>query len=211
MKSSAHLIPQPAAGSAASELMQDIGFIVELDGIKNIFRKTMVLGTDRRENDAEHSWHIAVIAMLLEKYSSFGINMTKVLKMLLIHDIVELYAGDTFAYDAAKNSDKTGRERNAMELIKTKMSPPNAAMVSALWEEFEAKETPEAVYANAMDRLQPMLSNIHAMDGGTWREFGVRREQVLKRAEPIMKINDELYSYLISQIDANVKNGNILL
>lgn len=197
-----------------SGLFKDIGFIVELEKMKKIYRRTRIIGEKRRENDAEHSWHIAVMGMLLGGYAKQtpgrDFDVDKVVRMLLIHDIVEIYAGDTFAYDEAGGLDKREREFEAMDRIKRELSPENAGKISALWYEFEEMKTQEALLANAIDRLQPILSNIYSEDGGTWAEFGVKRSQIMRRMEPIRHFNDEIYAYLLDKVEENVRKGYIL-
>ncbi|MDO4754019.1 MAG: HD domain-containing protein [Bacillota bacterium] len=195
------------------ELMKDLEFMVELEKMKKIFRRTWIIGEKRRENDAEHSWHIAVMGMLLGKYvrekDGQVADMDKVVKMLLIHDIVEIYAGDTFAYDQVGSVGKREREIEAMELIKEKLSPENAKMIGDLWTEFDEMTSGEAIFANAVDRLQPVLSNIYADDGGTWSEFGVTRSQIMKRIEPIESFSAEIYAYVLEKIEENIRKGFI--
>lgn len=181
------------------DLFKDIEFIVELEKMKNIFRRTMIIGSNRRENDAEHSWHISIMALLLEKYSINKVDINRVIQMLLIHDIVEIYSGDTFAYDNVLNKDKLQRELNAMEIIKSKLSFENREKVENLWHEFEDKITNESKFANAMDRIQPMLSNIYSGNGGTWTKYDVKIEQVLKRMEPIKDFNMEIYNFILKK------------
>lgn len=196
------------------DLFKDLDFTIELEKMKKVYRRTRVMGEERNENDAEHSWHISVMAMFLWKYMDEGIrseiDIDKVLKMLLIHDIVEIYVGDTFAYDVSGNKDKHARELRAMEKIKSQLSEENAQLVSQLWEEFEEMESADALFANAMDRLQPIMNNIHSKTGGTWREFGVTKAQLLKRMEPISKVSEELYAYLLDKVEENIQKGNIL-
>ena len=192
------------------DLQKDLSFIVELEKMKEVFRRTMIIGSDRRENDAEHSWHISVMAMLLSSYNKDKIDTNHAIKMLLIHDIIEIYAGDTFAYDKLANLDKNKRELDAMEQIKLQLSSENAETVESLWKEFEAKESPESKFANAMDRLQPVLSNIYSRNGGTWLKYGVKFSQVLKRIEPIRSFNSEIYDFLMENIEKALTNGYIL-
>lgn len=196
------------------ELLKDLEFVVELEKMKKIERRTRIIGEKRRENDAEHSWHIAVMAMLLGRYAKQtpgrNADMDKVVKMLLIHDIVEIYAGDTFAYDEVGGRDKRVRELEAIERIKQRLSPENAEKIGALWREFDDMKSQEALFANAIDRLQPILSNIHSEDGGTWAEFGVKRSQIMKRMEPIRHFSEEIYVYLLEKVEENVEKGYIL-
>lgn len=194
--------------------MKDLDFIIELEKMKKIERRTKVIGEDRRENDAEHSWHIAVMAMLLKDYADEEIrknlNVDKVVKMLLVHDIVEIYAGDTFAYDIVQNEDKKERELLAMKKIRERLSDENAVLVDELWTEFEKMETTDSMFANAMDRLQPMMSNLCAEDGGSWREFHVTRSQIMKRMAPISAVSERLSAYVLSNLEEHIRKGNVM-
>ncbi|MFM1583489.1 HD domain-containing protein, partial [Helcococcus ovis] len=175
-----------------------------------IYRKTKIIGESRRENDAEHSWHIATMAMFLEKYSKNKIDVNKVIKMLLVHDLVEIFAGDTFAFDVNANKDKKNRELESMSKLKSHLDIYEAKMLENLWLEFEEKATSEAIYANAMDRLQPLISNVFAENGGTWKEGNVRLSQVLARASLIKDVNEEIYEFIYEKIIENVEKGNIV-
>lgn len=189
---------------------KDLKFIILLENMKKIYRKTKIIGESRRENDAEHSWHIATMAMFLEKYSKNKIDVNKVIKMLLVHDLVEIFAGDTFAFDVNANKDKKNRELEAMSKLKSHLDIYEAKMLENLWLEFEEKATSEAIYANAMDRLQPLISNVFAENGGTWKEGNVRLSQVLARASLIKDVNEEIYEFIYEKIIENVEKGNIV-
>lgn len=195
-------------------MLKDLEFIIELEKMKKIERRTKVIGEDRRENDAEHSWHISVMGMLLKDYADEKIrrevDSDKVVKMLLVHDIVEIYAGDTFAYDAVHNADKKERELRAMEKIRSQLSEENATLVNELWAEFEAMETADAMFANAMDRLQPMMTNLCSEDGGSWSEFHVTRSQIMKRMAPILAVSEKLSSYVITHLEEHIRKGNVI-
>lgn len=194
-------------------MLKDLEFVIELEKMKTVLRRTKVIGLERRENDAEHSWHISIMALLLDKYADEDIrnkiNVDKVIKMLLVHDIVEIYVGDTFAYDTNGNEGKREREMMAMEQIKSKLSPENAKIVSELWYEFDEMKSEDALFANAMDRLQPIMTNIYSGKGGTWREYGVTKSQLLKRMEPISKYSQAIYSYLLKKVEENIRQGHI--
>ncbi|MDO4778761.1 MAG: HD domain-containing protein [Tissierellia bacterium] len=192
------------------DIFKDLAFVVELEKMKSVLRRTKVLKTERRENDAEHSWHIATMSLFLSKYYKNKVNVEKVIKMLLIHDLVEIYAGDTFAYDVKANEEKHKRELLAVEKIKGQLTFDNAELFENLWIEFESKITLESKFANSMDRLQPILTNINDGNGGTWREFGVTKSQILKRIEPIKDFNDEIYAYLLSEINKSIEKGHII-
>ncbi len=194
-------------------MLKDLEFVIELEKMKSVLRRTKVIGQERRENDAEHSWHISIMALLLDKYADehirSKINVEKVIKMLLVHDIVEIYVGDTFAYDTNGNEGKKEREMMAMEQIKSKLSSENAKIVSELWYEFDDMKSEDAIFANAMDRLQPIMTNIYSGTGGTWREYGVTKTQLLKRMEPISKYSKPIYEFLLEKVEENIKQGNI--
>ncbi len=191
-----------------NNLIKDMDFIVEIDKIKNIFRQTTLMDGSRRENDAEHSWHLATMAMVLEDYSDEEVDINKVIKMLLIHDLVEIYAGDTFCYDLEGNKDKAEREKIAAEKIYGILPDDKGEYLKRLWEEFEERETAEAKFAAAMDRVQPILCNYYS-GGGTWVKYGITRAQVMKRAEPIKDISQDLWEYILNIIDDSIEKGYI--
>ncbi len=157
-------------------LLKDIEFIVELDKMKSILRQTSLIDKSKRENDAEHSWHISVMAMLLSEYANEEVDIFKVIKMLLVHDLVEIYAGDTFCYDVEGNKSKKDRELKAADIIFGILEEDKGKEMRSLWEEFEEMETKEALFAASMDRLQPFLNNYYS-DGGTWKKFGVSKKR----------------------------------
>ncbi len=179
----------------SNRLLKDMEFIVEIDKMKKIFRQTGVIGIDRRENDAEHSWHISLMAVVLQEYSNEKVDILKVIKMLLIHDLVELYAGDTFCYDVKGNEDKEERELKAAEKIYGMLDKDKGEELRGLWDEFEEGRSPEALFAASMDRIQPMLSNYHN-DGGTWKKYNVKKESIYERISPVEKSSDELWEYM---------------
>lgn len=190
------------------KLLKDIEFIVEIDKMKTIFRQTSLIGVDQRENDAEHSWHIALMAVILEEYSNKEIDILKVIKMLLTHDLVEIYAGDTFCYDVKGNEDKREREVKAAERIYGMLDKEKGSELRLLWDEFEDMKSPEALFAASMDRMQPMLNNYYN-DGGTWVKYDVEKESIYKRIAPVEKTSDELWEYLKYIIEDAEKRGYI--
>ena len=190
------------------KLLKDIEFIVEIDKMKTIFRQTSLIGVDQRENDAEHSWHIALMAVILEEYSNKKIDILKVIKMLLTHDLVEIYAGDTFCYDVKGNKDKREREVKAAERIYGMLDEEKGSELRLLWDEFEEMKSPEALFAASMDRMQPMLNNYYN-DGGTWVKYDVEKESIYKRIAPVEKTSDELWEYLKYIIEDAEKRGYI--
>ena len=159
---------------------KQIDFLIEMDKMKNIYRRTRVLHEDRSENDAEHAWHLAMLALVLSEYANEPVDLKTVLATVLIHDIVEIDAGDTYAYDAAGNETKAAREQKAAERLFGMLPADQAAYLRKLWDEFEARSTPEARFADTLDHFQPLLLN-YCKHGETWLENGIRREQVEKR------------------------------
>jgi putative hydrolase of HD superfamily len=179
---------------------KQLRFIVEIDKLKRVLRRTLLTDQSRRENSAEHSWHIALMAPILAEYAAEEIDVLRVMKMLLVHDLVEIDAGDTFAYDAAGHLDKEARERAAADRVFVLLPEDQASELRSLWNEFEESESPEARFALALDRLQPLLQNVHA-DGGTWRSHGVTREQVLERMSPIQQTSVFLWEYAVEAVE----------
>jgi putative hydrolase of HD superfamily len=188
-------------------LEKQINFIMECDKIKNIFRQSKIHDGSRRENDAEHSWHLATMAFLLVEYAKEpDIDMLKVLKMCLVHDLVEIDAGDTFCYDSEANLDKLEREQKAASRIFGILPKEQGREILELWEEFDAMETPEAKYAAAMDRLQPVLLNF-LNKGGTWKEHNITRAQVINRNKHIKEGAPKLWEFVLSLINRAVSEG----
>lgn len=184
----------------SNRLLKDIEFIVELDKMKSILRQTSLINEDRREDDAQHSWHISIMAMVLGEYSNENIDVCKVIKMLLTHDLVEIFAGDTFCYDKKGNEDKREREVIAAEKIFGMLDEDKGKELRNLWDEFEEMQTSEALFAASMDRLQPMLNNYNN-DGGTWRKFNVSKEDIYKRIAPVKETSDELWEFVQHMIE----------
>jgi putative hydrolase of HD superfamily len=184
-----------------TRLDQQINFILEIDKLKSILRQTPITGPERRrENTAEHSWHIAVIAGLFAEYAPSTVDISRVMRMLLIHDIVEIDAGDTFAYDTVGYSDKEERERRAADRLFGLLPADQAVELRGLWDEFEDFATPESRYANALDRLQPLLLNSRT-GGGSWNSHRVTRAQVLTRMAPIQAGAPELWPVVLALVD----------
>jgi putative hydrolase of HD superfamily len=152
--------------------------------MKNVYRRTRVLHEDRAENDAEHAWHLAMLALVLHEYANEPVDLKTVLATVLIHDIVEIDAGDTYAYDAAGNATKAAREQKAADRLFSMLPPDQGAELRRLWEEFEAMSTPEARFANALDRLQPLMLN-YEKQGESWRRHGAHRSQVANRMQAV--------------------------
>ena len=165
-------------------LMQQLAFVLELEHLKNIYRQTLVLHEDRQENDAEHSFHLALMAAVLAEHAAEPVDVLHVMKMVLIHDAVEVDAGDTYAYDTAGNATKRERELKAADRIFALLPGDQAAEYRALWDEFEARETPEAKFANTLDRIQPLLLN-YKKGGISWKRRGIHAEQVQRRNQGV--------------------------
>ena len=168
---------------ASNRLQRQVDFLLEVDRLKGIGRQSYVLGGERKENSAEHSWHVALMAVVLAEHAPQEIDLVRVLRMLLVHDLVEIDAGDAYFFDADANRAKPERERVAAERIFGLLPAEQAEELRAAWQEFEEGETPDARFAKGMDRLMPLLHNYHTQ-GRSWQEHGVRREQVLRRLLP---------------------------
>ncbi|WP_281633528.1 HD domain-containing protein [Flavobacterium luteolum] len=188
------------------DLIDQIAFIKEIDKVKYIQRKTKLFNSDRCENDAEHSWHLALMAIVLAEHSNEPIDVLKVVKMVLIHDIVEIDAGDVFIYDTVKSHDKTDEERLAANRIFGLLPEKQAKELIAIWEEFEAGETNEAKFARSMDRLEPLLQNT-SNNGGTWKEFGVKYDKVYEKKSVIKNGSESLWNYAEGLINESVQKG----
>ncbi len=189
-------------------LGRQLAFLVEIDKLKTVLRRTPLTDNSRLENSAEHSWHIALVALVLAEHAPDGIDLARVVRMLLIHDLVEIDAGDTFAYDAAGYLDKEERERRAADRLFALLPDDLAADMRGLWDEFEAQNTPEARFATALDRLHPLLQNLHAR-GGTWRSHGVTLEQVMGRMEPIRTACPTLWPWVEDMLCNVWVNGKL--
>ena len=190
----------------SEKIKKQIEFIITIDEMKNVLRRNLVSDASRRENDAEHSWHLAVMAMILEEYSADKVDISKVLKIALVHDLVEVYAGDTFAYDVKGNEDKLDREIMAAEKLFRMLKDGQGDEIRALWDEFEAKETPESKYANAIDRLQPLILN-YLTNGHTWKLGDVHAPQILQRMDIIRTATPELWHIVEGIISTSIEAG----
>ncbi|MBK0403245.1 HD domain-containing protein [Adhaeribacter sp. BT258] len=187
-------------------LLQQIAFIKEIDKLKYIQRKTRLLNSDRHENDAEHSWHLAMMAIVLAEHANEPIDILKVVKMVLIHDIVEIDAGDTFIYDTQKSHSNADEERLAANRIFGLLPEEQARELIAIWEEFEAGETSEAKFARTMDRLEPLLQNT-SNNGGTWNEFGVDYSKVYAKKSIMKEGSATIWNYAEKLINESVEKG----
>ena len=188
-------------------LRKQIDFIVEIDKLKRVYRRSRVISDpDRRENDAEHAWHLTAMALVLHRYAEGNPDLLRTLKMLIIHDLVEIDAGDTFAYDEAAHSDKRQREERAAERLFGLLPEEQADEMYRLWLEFEEGGTPEAKFAAALDRLQPILTN-YLTEGVTWQEHGVTSGQVFERNRIIEKSSPALWEFAKRLIEDAVAKG----
>lgn len=181
-------------------------FTAEIDQMTSVLRRTLLLDKSRRENDAEHSWHIAVMAMLFSEYAAEPVDIGRVVQMCVVHDLVEIYAGDTFAYDTAGNVGKEAREKEAADKLFAMLPKEQGRMIRSLWEEFDAMETADAKYAACMDRLQPFFHNT-LTDGHTWVESGTNRAVVEKRMAVIKDFMPRVYEWVSDNIDNAIKTG----
>ncbi|MDA3616254.1 HD domain-containing protein [Polluticaenibacter yanchengensis] len=190
-------------------LLKQVNFIKEIDKLKYIQRKTKLFNSDRNENDAEHSWHLAMMAIVLAEHSNRSIDLLKVLKMVLIHDIVEIDAGDTFIYDTVKNHKNTDEELVAARRIFGMLPKEQAEDLIAIWQEFEEGVTDEAKFARSMDRFEPLLQNV-SNNGGTWKEFNVPYQKVYEKKQVIEKGAASIWEYAEQLLNESVNNGILL-
>ena len=191
-------------------LEKQLAFCREIDKEKFIGRQTYLSDGQRRENDAEHAWHMAIMTILLQEYSNQEIDVLKTVTMLLIHDLVEIDAGDTYAYDEEGKKTQKVREEKAADRIFSLLPEDQGERLRGLWEEFEAQETPEAKFARTMDNIQPMMLNA-ATDGKSWQERGIHLSQILKRNENTAAGSEALWAYAREHfLEENLKKGRIL-
>lgn len=194
---------------AMTRLEQQLAFIKELDRLKGILRQSLLMDASRRENSAEHSWHLATMAMLLTEYAVEPVDLVRVVKMLLVHDVVEIDAGDTFAYDTVNVETQQVREQKAADRLFGMLPREQGLELRHLWDEFEDRATPESRYANALDRLQPLMQNFYS-GGQSWRKHQVTHEQVMKRMEPVKIGMPEVWPVVLKFIDDAAKQGFVL-
>ena len=187
-------------------LIDQIKFIVEVDKAKEIMRRTYVTNSERFENDAEHSWHLALMAPLLKEYIKEDVNIERVINMVIIHDLVEIDAGDTFCYDKEGNLTKREREVKAADRIFNILPKDQAKIIYDLWNEFEEMKTIESKYAACLDRIQPILNNI-ATGGRAWKENNTTKSMVLGRMSVIKETSKELWELILAIINEGVKLG----
>ena len=191
---------------ASERLARQLEFILEIDRLKDVLRRSLLLKSKRRENSAEHSWHLAMLALVMAEHANEAVDLLHTLKLLLIHDIVEIDAGDTYAYDDDSHEGKIERERAAAVRIFGLLPPDQAAEMTALWEEYEAQQTPEARFALALDRLMPFFHNYHT-GGITWRENRVTRAQVEDRMTPVGRGSQALGEVVAAIVEQATESG----
>ena len=189
-------------------LQKQLDFILEIDKEKNIFRQTHFSGHGRNENDAEHAWHMAIMAYLLQEYSNEKIDVARVMLMCLIHDVVEIDAGDTYAYDAEGLKTQKAREEAAKERLYSMLPEDQKADLVAIFDEFEERKTPEAKFARALDNLQPLLLN-HSNGGGDWKNHDVTAEQVYGRQSRTREGSEKLFEVTDQILKENIAKGNL--
>ena len=189
-------------------LKKQLDFALEIDKEKNIFRQTHLSGHGRNENDAEHAWHMAIMAYLLREYSNEPVDITRVMLMCLIHDVVEIDAGDTYAYDEEGKKTQKAREEAAKERIYSLLPEDQKKELAAIFDEFEESKTPESKFAHAMDNLQPLMLN-NSNDGGDWREHGVSAKQVYGRQSRTKEGSEKLYEVTDQIIKKHREKGNL--
>ena len=190
-------------------LQKQMEFIIEVDKVKKIMRQTYLSDASRKEDDAEHSWHLALMAVLLKEYSNEEVDLTKVIPMVLIHDLVEIDAGDTYAYSGESAAVTEARERKAAERVFGILPEDQGKVFRDLWEEFEAYETPEAKFAHVLDNCQPMLLN-DASNGLSWTEHQVRKSQIYKRNEHTAEGSRKIWNYMQSLIQKHIDLGHVI-
>lgn len=193
---------------AKSRLKKQIAFLIEVDKVKNIFRQTYLADGKRKENDAEHSWHLALAAVLLKEHMAEDVDLGRVMTMVLIHDLVEIDAGDTYAYDMEGAATKREREVKAAKRIFGILPEDQGIYFRELWDEFEAYETVEAKYAHLLDNFQPLLLN-DASDGKSWEEHGVHKSQVCRRNARIPETSEIVWEKMLEIMDKHIAAGRL--
>jgi putative hydrolase of HD superfamily len=191
------------------DLAITLDFVREIDKLKSILRQTLVMNKERRENTAEHSWHLATSVLVFEKFSNHPINLQRAMKMALIHDIVEIDAGDTFVYDAVGSLDKEVREKAAAIRLFGLLPKELGEELHNLWHEFEKQETSESKFVNAIDRFLPVLANYNT-DGHAWKKHQIKKSQVIQKNEKISRGSEQLWALAIEMIDEAHKRGYLI-
>ena len=181
-------------------LQQQIAFVIEIDRLKQVLRQTQLMDASRRENSAEHSWHLGMMVLTLAEHAPEGVDLQRALHQVLVHDLVEIDAGDTFCYDVAGHDDKAQREQQAADRIFGLLPEETAQDLRQLWDEFEAQTTPTARFAASLDRIQPLLHNWQT-GGGTWKQHHISRAQVMQRMAPVETGAPELWPFVLEVIE----------
>jgi len=190
-------------------LKGQLKFLIEADKMKSVFRQTIISDRSREETDAEHSWHFALMAMTLFEYVGIkGVDLNRVIKMAILHDLVEIYAGDTFAYDIKGYETKEQREKDAADRLFCLLPAEQGAEYRALWEEFDLMETPDSMYASAIDRLHPFFMN-YLTDGHTWVKHGVSADMIFKRMAPVKAALPKLWEFVEMVVRESHEKGYI--
>ncbi|MCE5336315.1 MAG: HD domain-containing protein, partial [Desulfobacteraceae bacterium] len=187
-------------------LSKQVAFLIETDKLKRVLRQTLLTDGKHRENSGEHSWHLALLAIVMQEYAREPVDLPKVLKMILVHDLVEIDAGDTYCYDEEGNRDKAERENVAADRIFSILPADQAEELRSLWEEFEARESADARFAAALDRFQPLLLN-YTMEGVMWRKHDIRKDQVYSRNSPMAEGAPQLWKYAEARIRDAISKG----
>jgi putative hydrolase of HD superfamily len=191
---------------ASDRFEKQMGFVLEMDKLKRVLRQTILTDRSRQETSAEHSWHLGVMALILSEYAESDVDLLRVLKMVLVHDLVEIDAGDTYCYDPVETQDQAEREGKAADRVFGLLPEDQTQELKGLWEEFEARKTAEARFAAALDRLQPIVQNYHT-EGAMWKKNGISRGQVVARNQPIEDGSPRLWEYVVQLLDDAVKKG----
>jgi putative hydrolase of HD superfamily len=191
---------------ASDRFKKQMGFVVEMDNLKRVLRQTILTDRSRRETSAEHSWHLGVMALILSEYAESDVDLLRVLKMVLVHDLVEIDAGDTYCYDPVETQDQAEREKKAADRLFGLLPEDQTQELKGLWKEFEARQTAEARFAAALDRLQPILQN-YQTEGAMWKKNGISRGQVVARNQPMEDGSPRLWGYVVQLLDDAVKKG----
>lgn len=192
-----------------TRLERQMAFLTEVDRMKSIYRHTLLIDRSRRETDAEHSWHFALMAMLLGEYAGKDVDLNRVIRMALVHDLVELYAGDTFAYDNEGKQTQGAREEQAADRLFSLLPTDQGQELRSLWEEFDDKKTPDARFAAAVDRIQPFLNNC-LTEGHTWKEGSVTSDQVRERLSIVQDAIPAVWPLIDSLLQKSVEQGYLL-
>lgn len=185
---------------------KQMNFIAEIDKLKQVGRQNYLADGSRKENDAEHSWHLAMMAFLLSEYAPRKVDTCKVILMVLVHDIVEIIAGDTYCYDPKGHLDKKERERKAAEILFGMLPDDQEEMMWSLWDEFEEGQTPEAEFAAILDRLQPFFLNYRSQ-GKSWQEHGVTVDKVMERNRPVLEGPEPMAGFARAMLEDAVQKG----